>query len=95
MLLFALSGIVIGAMLGSLTVAAIVPATILVLVIAGAVGVAGGDAVGPRTIEVGVLVICLQLGYCAGAALRFPLLRTVMHAAKLFSSGRPGTPPVS
>lgn len=76
MLLFALSGIVIGTLLGGLTVAAIVPAIILGLVIAGAVGVAGGEVFGARTLEVGLLVIGLQLGYFAGAALRFAWLRT-------------------
>lgn len=93
MLLFALSGMVIGVMLGSLTVAAIVPATILVLVIAGAVGVAGGEAFfGPRTIDVGLLMVCLQVGYFAGAAIRFSLLRRVAQIAKILELRRPGTP---
>lgn len=86
MLLFALSGILIGALLGSLTVAAIIPATVLVLVVAGVVGLAGGDTFGPLTIEVGVLVVCLQLGYHAGAALRF----SVVPRIKMFE--RSSTP---
>jgi hypothetical protein len=93
MLLFALTGIVIGAMLGGLTVAAIVPATILVLVVAGAVGVAGGEAFGPRTIEVGVLMVCLQFGYFAGAGFRCLLAHGTELVVKGLGSRRPGAPP--
>lgn len=76
MLLFALSGIFIGTMLGGLTIAAIFPAVILVLVIAWTIGAVGDTVFGPQTVEIGLLIISLQIGYLAGAALRFQLGRS-------------------
>jgi hypothetical protein len=79
-------------MLGGLTVAAIIPATILVLVIAATVGLAGGEAFGSHTIETGVLMVCLQLGYFGGAAFRWSLGTRMEQAAKLFAARRPRSP---
>jgi hypothetical protein len=83
MIHFALGGMFIGAMLGTLTVAAVIPAIILTLVIAGAVAVIGGESFGLSTMEFGLLVISLQIGYLEGAAFRFSLHRWIGHAVKL------------
>jgi hypothetical protein len=89
MLLFALFGTVLGATLGGLSIAAIIPAVLLVLVVAGIVGTVGDGALGPQILDVGLLVVCLQLGYFIGAGLRFASIRKLEQSARLLLSRRP------
>jgi hypothetical protein len=92
MLVFALSGIVIGLLLRGLTVAAVVPAIIVVLLISSAIGALSGDAWGFRLVEAGSVVIGLQLGYLVGSAMRLFWLHRVTGASKSFRSLRPRSP---
>ena len=89
MILYALGGMLLGGMLGTLTVAAIIPAVLMVLVIAGAVTAVGGESFGPKALEFALLVITLQIGYLLGAGIRFSLYRRREGQHLGFSSNRP------
>jgi hypothetical protein len=73
----------IGVALGRrFTVVSLFPPMIFALVIAEAAAVGGGAAVGrgvfgTTMIELAAFLICLQIGYLGGAALRFSLERSI------------------
>ena len=86
---FAATGMLIGAIVGfRFTMLALVPATICSLVIAWASG-AMRDGVFGSTMELAVLVICLQIGYLAGATLRFFFYNGIKRRAQRLASDRP------
>ena len=95
MILFALWGFVIGAMLGAHTVAALVPVTILTLLTAGGVSAVGSEGFGPTAIELTLLLVCLQFGYLGGAALRFSSHDAASSERPLSKSARANPPSVS
>jgi len=73
MMPFAVMATLIGVALGRrFTVVALIPAMALAVIIAGAAAV-GGGAFGTTMIELAAFLICLQIGYLGGAALRFSL----------------------
>jgi hypothetical protein len=72
--LFALSGMLIGAILGvRFTVFALVPAMTCTLIIAGASAVFSGLTI----VELTLFLTCLQIGYLCSAALRYSLDRQI------------------
>ena len=74
MMLLALAGTLIGAMLGiRCSVLALIPAMTGALIIAGAGAAAGAGAFGPTIVELALFLTCLQVGYLCGAALRFSI----------------------
>lgn len=78
MLLFMVSGALIGAVLGTqFTVVALIPAMMFALIIAVASTLTGGGAFGPTIIELALLSAGLQIGYLGGAGLRFALYRNI------------------
>ena len=89
MLLFAVSGMLVGALLGARTVAALITAVILALVIAGVSSLVGGETFAPTTLDLALLLICLQVGYLGGAAVRFTFYRGSGRGLERSSSGQP------
>jgi hypothetical protein len=68
-MLFALSGFLIGAMLGRFTVLALIPAMACAVIIAGPTAfMLGGTNVG-TFIDLAVLIASVQIGYLGAAAL--------------------------
>jgi hypothetical protein len=91
MIPLALSGILIGAILGMrFTILALMPAMTCALTIGVANTVMRGGLFGPTIIELAVLLAFVQIGYLCGAAFQFSL---VMQALRL--AGRPDQPPNS
>ena len=80
MILFALSGILIGTVLGtSFTVDALIPAMICAVIVGGT-NSTGGDVGFPQIIEELILLfVFLQIGYLFGAALQS--IRSIHRAA--------------
>jgi hypothetical protein len=80
-MLLALSGMLIGALLGMrFTVLALVPIIACAFVIAGAGWLAGTGTFGSTALEFISFVACLQLGYLGSAAFRLAFAR--MGAAR-------------
>src|SRR5215470_14704404 len=74
-MLFAISGTLIGAVLGSWFIALVlVPATLFAVVMAGGIWLVSGGAMGLTIAELALFVTCLQMGYLCGAALRLSLV---------------------
>jgi len=79
MMPFAVVATLIGAVLGlRFTVIAILPAMSFALTIAGATAITSGGA--PTIVEMSLFLICLQVGYVVGAAVRSPLFAGVKRA---------------
>ena len=79
MMIFALAGMLIGAILGmNFSVFALIPAMACAIVIALATSVPGG---GVSVACVICLLVGSQVGYVAAAALRFALQRAAMRAS--------------
>jgi hypothetical protein len=73
MMSFALVGTLIGVALGRrFTVVALIPAMTFALIIGGAAAL-GGGTFGATMIELASFLICLQIGYLAGAAVRLSI----------------------
>jgi predicted lipid-binding transport protein (Tim44 family) len=91
MVILALSGTLVGAVIGGLrfTVFALIPAIACATVIAGANWLARDGTFGSTIIGWVVFLICLQVGYLGGAALRLSI-RSI-RAARRAPTG--GTPP--
>ena len=85
-MIYALGGILLGVMLGTLTVAAIIPAVLLIFVVAGTVTAIGGEMFGPNALEFALLVVALQVGYLIGAAFRSSTYREEGHRFVGYSS---------
>jgi hypothetical protein len=77
MTLFALSGLLLGAILGFrfFTVFALIPAMTGTIAIAAMSSIIGGGDAGPTTVNLALLLIFLQIGYLAGAAVQFSVHR--------------------
>jgi len=77
MTLFALSGLLMGAVLGFrfFTVFALIPAMTGTIVIAAASAIMGGGATAPSIVNLALLLIFLQIGYLGGAAVQFSVQR--------------------
>ena len=77
MMPFAVMATLIGVALGRrFTVVALIPAMTFALIIGGAAAV-GGGAFGTTMIELAAFLICLQIGYLGGAAIRFSPDRSI------------------
>jgi len=78
MTLFALSGLLVGAILGLrfFTVFALIPAMTGTIVVAAASSIMSEGATGLSTVNLALLLIFLQIGYLAGAAVQFSIQRT-------------------
>jgi hypothetical protein len=73
MMPFVFAAMLIGVVLARrFTVVALIPAMTFAIIIAGAAAV-GGGAFGTTMIELAAFLICLQVGYLGGAAVRFSL----------------------
>ena len=76
-MLIAISGTLIGAVLGIRFIALVlVPATLCAVAIAGGIWLVSGGALGLTIAELALFVTCLQIGYLCGAALRLSLVLT-------------------
>jgi hypothetical protein len=90
MIILALSGTLVGAMIGGLrfTVFALIPAIACATVIAGASWLARDGTFGSTIIRWAVFLVCLQIGYLGGAALRLSI-RSIRAARRVRMEGPP------
>jgi len=87
MIPFVLVAALIGAVIGRrFTVAALILAVVLTCVIAVATRITGSAGFGQSVMELATALICLQMGYCGGAAVRLSLGASAKAAGPFGSS---------